>query len=261
MGVHANQLFYIVGPTQEWGRPIFGGCGYGNYEEAKTAALRIVQERVNLGDSWIRVCIAKAVPPQKLLKRNSYLFRDFYIPKPYTRFEEVALLYYTPSGGTGWPQATTLFIDDNAGRIEEYHYPPKPNTKSMHPKPSTAHQTREDGTVEHAVQRSITSPRKSKEEVRREQEKLDGQFLLGLKIFGLLLAVLAFFGWDSGSWDKGNSRPAMTLTPAQSEALYRSQFSSDEERLEIEAWERDRQELNDLRRDAPRGRTRAGDEY
>jgi len=48
------------------------------------------------------------------------------------------------------------------------------------------------------------------------------------------------------------------MSPAEVDRLYRSQFDSENERLEFETWNEGQRELQ---RDAPVGRTRGGDTY
>jgi hypothetical protein len=89
------------------------------------------------------------------------------------------------------------------------------------------------------------------------QPKTYGDPYLGVKwlIIGVLVAA-AIYCWANSSPQRA-SHPRR-LSPAESRQLYRSQFSSEQERLEFEDWQRGQ---HDLQRDAPIGQTRGGDGY
>lgn len=86
----------------------------------------------------------------------------------------------------------------------------------------------------------------------------------GLIVVPTAIVFLAITGLgslsDSGRSSRSYSRPPYNST-TDVDKLYRSQFASEEERLEFEAWDADQQELRELYRDAPTGQTRGGDSF
>ncbi len=84
-------------------------------------------------------------------------------------------------------------------------------------------------------------------------QNTDNSSKVFLWLIGAGILAAALYGWS-----KSNRPNPPRLSPAQAERLYRSQFSSEEERIEFEDYQ---QGLQDLQRDAPIGRTRGGDNY
>lgn len=81
--------------------------------------------------------------------------------------------------------------------------------------------------------------------------------IVAIVVAGLI--VMAFWGWSSGLWERNSSSsPPRQLSPAEVDRLYRSQFESEEERIEFEAWYEGQRSLE---QDMPVGQTRGGDPY
>jgi len=91
-----------------------------------------------------------------------------------------------------------------------------------------------------------------------DQDQSDNQLAFGIGLVNVVVVGGLFIA--NGGLSSFSQRPTTTprLSPAGVQRLYRSQFYSEEERLEFE----DRLEAQDeLWRDAPVGRTRGGDTY